>query len=182
MMVMRAFLGGLLLCGLVACDSDQSPQPKAPASEPAEAVLPAPVEPAPPVPAAAPAPAPQPAPEPPVPESEPQGQPAPPQKSSQVPSAPRPADSARAAAASRPVAPLDLSLPSEVLERFKLPDEVPVEALEPPALLPPLFVDKATEPDSFELGGKLITSERPVADEDSWHSVEGVELQLQFRR
>lgn len=179
MMVMRAFLGGLLLCGLVACDSDKPPQPKAPASEPAEAVLPAPAEPAPPVPAAEPEPAPEPAPEP-VPEA----QPAPPQKAPQVPSAPRSADSPRAAAPSRPVAPLDLSLPSEVLERFKLPDEVPVEAeaLESPSLLPPLFVDKTKEPDSFELGGKLITSERPVADEDSWHSVEGVELQLQFRR
>ncbi|MNZ52914.1 hypothetical protein D3C78_707780 [compost metagenome] len=173
MMVMRAFLGGLLLCGLVACDSDKPPQPKAPASEPAEAVLPAPAEPAPPVPVVEPEPAPEPAPEP-VPEV----QPAPPQKAPQVPSA----DSPRAAAPSRPVAPLDLSLPSEVLERFKLPDEVPVEALESPSLLPPLFVDKTNEPDSFELGGKLITSERPVADEDSWHSVEGVELQLQFRR
>lgn len=173
MMVMRAFLGGLLLCGLVACDSDKPPQPKAPASEPAEAVLPAPAEPAPPVPVVEPEPAPEPAPEP-VPEV----QPAPPQKALQVPSA----DSPRAAAPSRPVAPLDLSLPSEVLERFKLPDEVPVEALESPSLLPPLFVDKTNEPDSFELGGKLITSERPVADEDSWHSVEGVELQLQFRR
>lgn len=176
MMVMRAFLGGLLLCGLVACDSDQS-SPKAPASEPAEAVRPAPVEPAPPVPVVEPEPAPEP-----VPEPVPEAQPAPPQKAPQVPSAPRSLGSPRAAAPSRPVAPLDLSLPSEVLERFKLPDEVPVEALESPSLLPPLFVDKANEPDSFELGGKLITSERPVADEDSWHSVEGVELQLQFRR
>lgn len=177
MMVMRAFLGGLLLCGLVACDSDKPPQPKVPASEPAEAVLPAPAEPAPFVPAAEPEPAPEPAPE-----LVPKARPAPPQKAPQVPSAPRSADSPRAAAPSRPVAPLDLSLPSEVLERFKLPDEVPVEALEPPSLLPPLFVDKTNEPDSFELGGKLITSERPVADDDSWHSVEGIELQLQFRR
>lgn len=177
MMVMRAFLGGLLLCGLVACDSDKPPQPKAPASEPAEAVLPAPAEPAPPVPVVEPEPAPQP-----DPELVPEPQPAPPQKPPQAPSAPRSVDSPRAAAPSRPVAPLDLSLPSEVLERYKLPDEVPVEALESPSLLPPLFGDKTNEPDSFELGGKLITSERPLAEEDSWHSVDGVELQLQFRR
>lgn len=171
MTVMRAFLGGLLLCALAACDSDQPPQPQAPSREPAGTTVlptPVPVEPTAPVPVAEPEPAPEPAP---VPEARPRETP-------QVPSVPRPA----AAAPSRPVAPLDLSLPSEVLERFKLPDEVAVEPLEPSPLLPPLFVDKVHKPDSFELGGKLITSERPLADEDSWHSVEGVELQLQFRR
>lgn len=167
MTVMRAFLGGLLLCGLAACDSDKPPQPAPPASEPAEAVLPSPAPAKPAVAAPAPAPVPEPAPE---------AQPA------QVRPVPRPAAAARSVEPAPPAAPLDLSLPTEVLERFRLPEDMPVEPLEPPSLLPPLFVDKAAEPDSFELGGKLITSERPLADEDSWHSVDGVELQLQFRR
>jgi len=179
MTVMRAFLGGLLLWALAACDSDKPPQQQAPSGVPAQTTVlpaPAPAEPTAPVAAAEPEPAPEPAPVPvPVPEAQPREAP-------QARSVPRSADSPRTAAPSRPVAPLDLSLPSEVLERFKLPDEMPLESLEPPPLLPPLFVDKTHEPDSFELGGKLITSERPVADEDSWHSVEGVELQLQFRR
>ncbi len=173
MTVMRAFLGGLLLCGLAACDSDKPAQPARPASEPAEAVLPSPAPAKPAVAAPALAPVPEPAPE---------AQPARPAPPSQVRPVPRPAAAARSVEPAPPAAPLDLSLPTEVLERFRLPEDMPVEPLEPPSLLPPLFVDKAAEPDSFELGGKLITSERPLADEDSWHSVDGVELQLQFRR
>lgn len=75
--------------------------------------------------------------------------------------------------------PLDLRLPKEMLQEFRRPSGRPGEAGEPAPLLPPLFRD-AEEAGSFQLGGRLITDEN--ADEDSWHAVDGAELQLQFRR
>lgn len=102
----------------------------------------------------------------------------------------RPAASARTLPPSRPVppasaeppvaqAPLDLSLPEELLQR--LPADEPQAALvERRALLPSLFDARVDEVRSFELGGRLITNERD--DEDAWRAVEGAELELRFLR
>ncbi|MCQ4347849.1 hypothetical protein NGA35_10605 [Pseudomonas stutzeri] len=76
-------------------------------------------------------------------------------------------------------APLDLSLPEELLQR--LPADEPQAALvERRALLPSLFDARVDEVRSFELGGRLITNERD--DEDAWRAVEGAELELRFLR
>lgn len=75
-----------------------------------------------------------------------------------------------------PPAPLDLSLHTHVFD--------PLQPLEPlldlsTPLLPPLFVEK-TEPSSpFQLHGKLITNER---DDDYFESIEGAQLQFEFRQ
>ncbi|WAC43902.1 hypothetical protein OU997_16890 [Pseudomonas sp. SL4(2022)] len=73
-------------------------------------------------------------------------------------------------------APLELSLRPDVFD--------PLQPLEPlndlsTPLLPPLFVEK-TEPESpFQLNGKLITNER---GDDYWQSVEGAQLQFEFKQ
>lgn len=72
--------------------------------------------------------------------------------------------------------PLELSLHPDVFD--------PLQPLEPlndlsTPLLPPLFVEK-TEPESpFQLNGKLITNER---GDDYWQSVEGAQLQFEFKQ
>ena len=71
---------------------------------------------------------------------------------------------------------LDLSLPTELLE--------PTESVEsfselPSTLLPPLFDDQ-NPAGPFQLQGKLITNER--GDQDYWESLEGAELQFEFKR
>ena len=176
MSIVRVFLG-LLLAVLAACDGDkpEAPQPQAPGRE--EVQSPEPVAAPPPV--AAPeaiesAPA-----APPVQPPEPTPEPARPATRQPAVSSPQPR--AAASAAPEPAAPLDLSLPAELLER--LPGEEPLqEVVEPQPLLPPLFSEK-TQPQSFELGGRLITNEGPpAAEEDSWHELEGAELELRFRR
>lgn len=189
-------LGALL--ALVACDSDRpAPESKPPAApavqpaaEPESAAPPAPSEPAVAPPPAAP---------------EPQSTP---QVIAQPPAQPRPAAPASPPAApkpavpSQPVAPvtpqpepvpvaverpLDLSLPGALDEVFPLPDAalaVPAAGEETPGgLLPPLFKAEEDKQSSFELGGRLITTEHPEEDgEGYWDSVEGAELQLHFRR
>lgn len=70
--------------------------------------------------------------------------------------------------------PLDLSLPDGLLQ-------VPLQAEEVPLapLLPPLF-DQQGEPASpFQLHGKLISNERV---DDYWESLEGAELQFEFKQ
>jgi len=72
---------------------------------------------------------------------------------------------------------LDLSLPPEMLE--------PTESLEtfselPTALLPPLFDEQSGPRTPFQLQGKLITNER--GDQGYWDSLEGAELQFEFKR
>jgi hypothetical protein len=73
-------------------------------------------------------------------------------------------------------APLDLSLHPNVFD--------PLQPLEPLSdlstpLLPPMFVEKS-EPDSpFQLNGSLITNER---GDDYWQSVEGAQLQFEFKQ
>ncbi|MBV2131293.1 hypothetical protein KRX52_00595 [Pseudomonas sp. MAP12] len=197
MTVVRSFLVLLLSLGLAACDADrEKDQPQQ--AEPPSAAMPQSTAPAPDT-LPAPAPAPAPAPVPPAGESAPpapppmppaapapRSLPEPPAKPLERPRPSAPAEEADVSARQKrpePTAPLDLSLPSETPSGFGLPTgsgdgERPGE---PPALLPPLFESKG-EANSFELGGRLITNEPGQEDEDSWHSVEGAELQLQFRR
>ena len=96
---------------------------------------------------------------------------------------PPPAKPVAAPVKAKPVAPapekkvpLELSLHPDVFD--------PLQPLEPlndlsTPLLPPLFVEK-TEPESpFQLNGKLITNER---GDDYWQSVEGAQLQFEFKQ
>ncbi len=186
MTVVRSCLVLLLSLGLVACDADrEKDQPQQP--EPPAATLPQSTAPATDTP-----PAPAPAPLPPAGETAPPAPPPVPPAPSALPEPPsKPLERARPPAAeaavsarpklAEPAAPLDLSLPSETPEGFGLATGSEALPGEPQALLPPLFESKG-ESNSFELGGRLITNEPGQADEDSWHSVEGAELQLQFRR
>lgn len=185
MTVPRVLLCFWLLAGLAGCDSEQPEPPRQPpaaaeapqapeqaASKVAESAAPAtevvPVAPRQPKPAISPKPATPPTP---ITPASP-----PPQTEPAAPAEPE-----------APEKPLDLSLPSEVAERFRLPSDeasLAVEAVEqPPALLPPLFEAHETEQSSFELGGRLITSEHPQSEDEGYlDSVEGAELQLRFRR
>lgn len=171
MSVLRVSLG-VLLVALAACDGDKpvAPPPhresvpeetRAPEPPPVaapQAIVPAPVEAPPTTSGAAPRAAPPTAP---------------------APSAPRTVTPAKVEKA-EPLAPLDLTLPDELFERLPGEDTLQ-EALEPQSLLPPLFGEKAQAPQSFELGGRVITNERSEEDHD-WHTVEGAELELRFRR
>src|SRR3990167_2083086 len=93
-----------------------------------------------------------------------------------VPAKPKPVMVASKPEPTEPKAPLDLSLHPDVFD--------PLQPLEPlndlsTPLLPPLFVEK-TEPESpFQLNGKLITNER---GDDYWQSVEGAQLQFEFKQ
>ncbi|SCW31213.1 hypothetical protein SAMN05216370_0345 [Pseudomonas peli] len=93
-----------------------------------------------------------------------------------VPVKPKPVAVASKPEPTEPKAPLDLSLHPDVFD--------PLQPLEPlndlsTPLLPPLFVEK-TEPESpFQLNGKLITNER---GDDYWQSVEGAQLQFEFKQ
>lgn len=72
---------------------------------------------------------------------------------------------------------LDLSLPPELVEQLQAEDRGTEPALAP--LLPSLFEEKRPVVNPFQLNGRLITNER---DEDYWNSVEGAEVQFEFRR
>jgi hypothetical protein len=72
---------------------------------------------------------------------------------------------------------LDLSLPPDLFEELQslvAPDEPPS-----PALLPPLFRAEQAAESPFQLNGKLISNER---GDDYWDSLEGAELQFEFKR
>lgn len=69
---------------------------------------------------------------------------------------------------------LDLSIPDELLA---LPDDA--DGLELAPLLPPLFMEKEAAIEPFQLSGRLISSER---GDDYWDSIEGAELQFEFRQ
>ena len=75
-----------------------------------------------------------------------------------------------------PKVPLDLSLHTNVFE--PLPPVVPLSDLSIP-LLPPMFGEKDKTEGPFQLNGKLITNER---DDDYWQSVEGAQLEFEFKR
>lgn len=72
---------------------------------------------------------------------------------------------------------LDLSLPPELAEQLNAEDGGAEAALAP--LLPPLFEQKRPVVNPFQLSGRLITNEH---DEDYWNSVEGAEVQFEFKR
>lgn len=72
---------------------------------------------------------------------------------------------------------LDLSLPEELLESMESVE--PFSEL-PSPLLPPLFDEQSAASSPFQLQGKLITNER--GDQDYWESLEGAELQFEFKR
>lgn len=192
MTVPRAFLCLWLLAGLVACDSSQPEPPRRPPAAPELSPAPAapannPTEPSAPAIEALPA-VPQPL-QPVVPR--PAVRPRPPVSPRPVTPAP-PAKPATAVEPAAPTKPLDLSLPSEAAERFRLPADdtslVFAGEEQPPTLLPPLFEEHKVEQSSFELGGRLITNEPPTNErprdgqEGYLDAVEGAELQLRFRR
>lgn len=72
---------------------------------------------------------------------------------------------------------LDLSLPPELAEQLRAEDSGVETALAP--LLPPLFEQKRPAVNPFQLSGRLLTND---GDEDYWNSVEGAELQFEFKR
>lgn len=72
---------------------------------------------------------------------------------------------------------LDLSLPAEFMKRTNAGHADDGAALAP--LLPPLFETRQPAVSPFQISGRLITNE---GDEDYWNSVEGAELQLEFKR
>ena len=143
-----------------------APASKPPASVPAEPVVSAPAasKPSDSTPAVSTKPA------------APQGQP---QKSQPAAAkVPSPAVAKAPAAKPQPLPPvkLDLRLPAELVEQLEpggLLAELPSEPL-----LPPLFVEKPAEPGPFQLNGRLITNDQ---NESYWDSVEGAELQFEFR-
>lgn len=181
------FLLLLLALGLSACDERQTPPPAASAAAsvvapvsvpaaaalaavPAEAVA-APVAPAAAVPAPAAAPA-----TPPV--AAVAAERAAPQRAQAVAAAPvaRPQ-------AERPRRPLDLSLPHEHGKDFFVRRSGDEPLGEPQTLLPQLFVAKRKdEPANVAFAGRLITNQRVTPGKDYWDSVEGAEVQVQFRR
>lgn len=70
---------------------------------------------------------------------------------------------------------LDLSVPQELFEQA-LQSETR-EDLSP--LLPPLFGEKSEVQSPFQISGRLISNERV---DDYWDSIEGAELQFEFKQ
>ncbi|MCY1268112.1 hypothetical protein D9M70_165590 [compost metagenome] len=78
-----------------------------------------------------------------------------------------------------PQPPVDLRLPHELMADLfpdKAPDSVPEKRL-----LPPMFIDRSSE-SPFQLNGKLLHKDRAGQDDDYWETVDGAELQFEFRR
>ncbi|BAN49499.1 hypothetical protein [Metapseudomonas resinovorans] len=164
------FGASLVLALLAACDKEAPTPPKAPPAPPPLSSSPQP-EPAAPVEPVAPPAAPEPPP-PPAPAPAPKSIPQPP-----TPAKPKEPSVAVSVKAPLPKAKLDLSLPEELVEQLQpriAEDEAPRQPL-----LPPLFVQKPAAESPFQLNGKLLTNER---EDDYWRSVEGAELQFEFKR
>ncbi len=175
MISFRCLFVFLPLLALAACDNDPAPPivpvepPKPRVSTPAVPVAPAPVV----------APAAEPAAEPAAKKASEPAKPSQPPKP--VVSKPAVKETSKASVAKAPVPvpklELDLSLPTEMLE--------PTESVEsfselPSTLLPPLFDEQNAAGSPFQLQGKLITNES--GDQDYWESLEGAELQFEFKR
>jgi hypothetical protein len=75
-----------------------------------------------------------------------------------------------------PIAPLDMRLNPDVFDPMQ--PLAPLDDQSKP-LLPPLFGEKTAPEDGFQLNGKLISNER---DDDYWQSVEGAQLQFEFKQ
>ncbi len=157
----------LLLCvgWLSACE--RAPEPVAQQPEPEPAAVAAP-EPVPVVEAAKPKPV-EPAPPAKVAES----RPAAPAKAP-VAAKPKPVASPKPAEPESKLA-LDLSVPQELFEQA-LESETR-EDLSP--LLPPLFGEKPEVQSPFQISGRLISNERV---DDYWDSIEGAEVQFEFKQ
>ncbi|MDO9619019.1 MAG: hypothetical protein Q7J43_15245 [Pseudomonas sp.] len=114
----------------------------------------------------------------PVPDPEPVPTPKPPVKPPSEPARPIPKPAAKEPAVTPALKEnLDLSLPADLfdeLQPFATPDE-----FSSPALLPPLFRAQESSQSPFQLHGKLITNEQ---EDDYWDSLEGAELQFEFKR
>lgn len=183
----------LLSLGLLAgCEQDAPPPQKPPASPPpvTRTETPAPAAPATDTPAAKPAgeapkaseaakPAAKPEPKP---EAKAEAKPKP--KADAKPTAKvaqpatSPAGNARKPEKTElPKAQLDLRLPKHMVDKLE-PEIVEERKAEEP-LLPPLFTEKAPEQGPFQLNGKLLTNEK---EDDYWRSVEGAELQFEFKQ
>lgn len=158
----------LALTLLAACDKEAPSQPKAPPAPPPLTSSPAP-EPAAPV---EPPPAPESRPTPPPPAPTPKPAPTPPAPAKPVEPAAEPTVAARL-----PAAKLDLTLPKDLVEQLQ-PTEAAADLADQP-LLPQMFVEKPAPESPFQLNGKLIHNER---EDDYWRSVEGAELQFEFKR
>ena len=167
--MMRKFLLLLLCLGwLSACEREVEPVAQQAEPEPAAA-------------AAAPAPVAEVA----KPEAEPE-QPAPPAKvverkhaapdKAPVAAKPKPvvAPQAKPAEPEAKLA-LDLSVPQELFEQAV--ESETREELSP--LLPPLFAEKPEAQSPFQISGRLISNERV---DDYWDSIEGAEVQFEFKR
>ena len=160
----------LLLClgWLSACERAPEPVAQQPEPEPAVVAIPAP---APIVEAAKPEPV-EPAP---PPAKVVESKPAAPAKAP-VAAKPNPAMAPQL----KPAEPesklaLDLSVPQELFEQA-LESETR-EELAP--LLPPLFGEKPEVVSPFQISGRLINNERV---DEYWDSIEGAEVQFEFRR
>ena len=70
---------------------------------------------------------------------------------------------------------LDLSVPQELFEQAL--DSETREELSP--LLPPMFGEKPEVQSPFQISGRLINNERV---DDYWDSIEGAEVQFEFKR
>ena len=93
-----------------------------------------------------------------------------------APTKPKPSVVASKPEPAEPKAPLDLKLRTDVFD--PLQPVAPLSDLSIP-LLPPMFGDKDKKEEPFQLNGKLITNER---DDDYWQSVEGAQLQFEFKQ
>jgi len=76
-----------------------------------------------------------------------------------------------------PKAQLDLRLPEELVERLEPESQTKGPLSE--QILPPLFREKTAPKSPFQLNGRLITNDR---EDDYWRSVEGAEVQFEFKR
>ncbi|AOE86274.1 hypothetical protein [Pseudomonas sp. TCU-HL1] len=76
-----------------------------------------------------------------------------------------------------PKAKLDLTLPKDLVNQLESGDAMADMPDQP--MLPKMFVEKPVPESPFQLNGKLITNER---EDDYWRSVEGAELQFEFKR
>lgn len=185
----------LLLLGLLAgCEQEAPPPQKPPASPPpvTEVAKPEPAAPAKEAPAAKPASEPpqvaSEAPKPvakaeskPKPEAKLQAKPKveakPSTKAAQQPATSPAANARKPEKTELPKAQLDLRLPRHLVDKLE-PEIVEERKAEEP-LLPPMFTDKAPEQGPFQLNGKLLTNEK---EDDYWRSVEGAELQFEFKQ
>lgn len=170
MISFRCLLVLLPLFALAACDNE--PAPPIDPAEPPKPRVSAPVVPVAPAPLVAPAakpPAKQ--------ASEPaKASPTPRPVASNPPVKDKPEVSVTRTPIAEPRLELDLSLPEELL---KSTESVESFSELPSPLLPPLFGDQ-NPAGPFQLQGKLITNEH--GDQDYWESLEGAELQFEFKR